>query len=366
MIPGMKLLDRYIANEFWQPLLFGIGIVTGVWFGAEQLKTIFNLVMRSGVPLQTALTILGLHLPEVIVMTIPIGVLLGTLLVFNRLSGDSEIIALRTTGVSFYRIMVAPLMFGLMTSLASFCVNEFIVPNASVTSKKLEFYAMYHAALQSGQANFTYMERKKDLTLDRVFYVGYYSGRDLADIIILDFTRPKMTQIIMANYGKFLNGEWLLNKGRTYVLDPTSDLARIVKFETLKIPGLNKVQKTLDTGIIAPKEMNMFQLGQHLENLKAGNSLPNDLLVRYYQKVAQPLACLIVALAGAPLGLMARRSRSNLGLIYSAVVVFLYYVLQSTSGAMGDAGRIPPMLAAWLPNICIGTLGMIILYFKAK
>lgn len=112
--------------------------------------------------------------------------------------------------------------------------------------------------------------------------------------------------------------------------------------------------------------MNMFQLGQHLENLKAGNSLPNDLLVRYYQKVAQPLACLIVALAGAPLGLMARRSRSNLGLIYSAVVVFLYYVLQSTSGAMGDAGRIPPMLAAWLPNICIGTLGMIILYFKAK
>lgn len=104
---GLKLVDRYIANEFWQPLLFGIGIVTGVWFGVDQLKTIFNLVMRSGVPLEMALAILGLHLPEVIVMTIPIGVLLGTLLVFNRLSGDSEIIALRTSGVSVFVAVVA-------------------------------------------------------------------------------------------------------------------------------------------------------------------------------------------------------------------------------------------------------------------
>ena len=89
-------------------------------------------------------------------------------------------------------------------------------------------------------------------------------------------------------------------------------------------------------------------------------------MVRFYQKFSQPLACLIVALAGAPLGLLARRSRSNLGLVYSAVVVFLYYVLQSSSGALGEAGRIPALAAAWMPNAVIGVLGMIILYFKAR
>src|SRR5271154_6792797 len=120
----VKLLDHYISNEFWQPLLFGVGIVTGVWFGADQLKQIFNLIMKSGVPLHLAFMIIGLHLPEIIVLTIPIGVLLGTLLVFNRMSGDSEIIALRTSGVSFYRIMVAPLLFGLVTSIVSFGINE--------------------------------------------------------------------------------------------------------------------------------------------------------------------------------------------------------------------------------------------------
>jgi len=363
---GLKLVDRYIANEFWQPLLFGIGIVTGVWFGADQLKTIFNLVMRSGVPIHMALTILGLHLPEVIVMTIPIGVLLGTLLVFNRLSGDSEIIALRTTGVSFYRIMVAPLMFGVMTSLISLGLNECVVPMANRTSKKLEFLAMYKAELPSGQANFTYMDRGKDLSLNRIFYVGYYNGRLLANVIILDFTQNKIVKIISASSGLFANGEWTLEHGRTYAIDGNSDIAHVMQFNRLVIPGMNNLQKAMDSGKVVPKEMNMFELNEYLDILRKSNSVTNDLLVRYYQKFSQPLACLIVALAGAPLGLMARRSRSNLGLIYSAVVVFLYYVLQSSSGALGEAGRIPPLVAAWLPNGVIGILGLIILYVKAK
>lgn len=363
---GIKLLDRYIANEFWQPLLFGIGIVTGVWFGADQLKTIFNLIMRAGVPWNMAFTILGLHLPEIIVMTIPIGVLLGTLLVFNRLSGDSEIIALRTNGVSFYRIMVAPLMFGIITSLVSFGINEAVVPVANRTSKKLEFVALYKSELPTGQANFTYMERGKDLSLDRIFYIGYYNGKMIFNVIILDFTRDKLVQIISAASGMWNHGEWVLNHGRTYVLAGNSDITRILQFEKLVIPGIKNAQKALDGGKISPKEMNMIELGAYIDLLKQSNAVSNDLLVRFYQKFSQPLACLIVALAGAPLGLLARRSRSNLGLIYSAVIVFIYYVLQSVSGALGEAGRINPIMAAWLPNTVIGTLGLIILYFKSR
>lgn len=363
---ALKLLDTYIANEFWQPLLFGIGIVTGVWFGADQLKAIFNLVMRSGVPWNMAFTIIGLHLPEIIVLTIPIGVLLGTLLVFNRLSGDSEIIALRTSGVSFYRIMVAPLLFGIVTSIVSFGINEAIVPVANRTSKKLEFLALYKSEMPGGQANFTYMERGKDLSLDRVFYIGYYNENILKNVIILDFTRDKMVQIICAASGIWSRGEWVLSKGRTYVLAGDSDITRIMRFDNLTIPGIKNAQKALENSTVSPKEMNMPELSRYIDILKNSNSVTNDLLVRFYQKVSQPLACLIVALAGAPLGLLARRSRSNIGLIYSAVFVFLYYVLQSSSGALGEAGRITPFVAAWLPNTVIGALGIVILYFKGK
>lgn len=363
---GWKLLDRYIANEFWQPLLFGVGIVTGVWFGADQLKTVFNLIMKAGVPLNLAFMIIGLHLPEIIVLTIPIGVLLGTLLVFNRMSSDSEIIALRTSGVSFYRIMVAPLLFGLLTSFISFGINEGVVPIANRTSKKLEFLALYKSELPSGSANFTYMERGKDLSLSRIFYIGYYNGQTLNNIIILDFTRSKLVQIISAATGAWAHGEWVLEKGRTYVLAGDSDITRIMQFDKLSIPGIKNAQTALETQKVAPKDMSMIELGKYMDLLKQSNSLGNDLLVRFHQKFAQPLACLIVALAGAPLGLLARRSRSNIGLIYSAAVVFAYYVMVSASGALGESGRLNPVLAAWLPNIVIGAVGTLILYFKAR
>jgi lipopolysaccharide export system permease protein len=363
---GLKLLDTYIANEFWQPLLFGVGIVTGVWFGADQLKVIFNLIMRSGVPWNMAFMILGLHLPEIIVITIPIGVLLGTLLVFNRLSGDSEIIALRTSGVSFYRIMVAPLIFGVITSIISFGINECIVPVANRTSKKLEFVALYKSELPSGQTNFTYMERDRNMALSRIFYIGWYDKNNLKNVIILDFTRDKLVQIIAAASGFLNHGEWQLEQGRTYVLAGDSDITRILQFKKLILPGVANAQSALDTGHIAPKDMNMMELWNYINILKRSNAADKSLLVRFYQKFSQPLACLIVALAGAPLGLLGRRSRSNLGLIYSAAVVFLYYVLQSSSGALGEAGRIDPVVAAWMPNGVIGILGMIILYFKAK
>ncbi len=363
---GTKLVDRYIANEFWQPLLFGIGVVTGVWFGADQLKTVFNLVTKAGVPIDQALMIIGLHLPEIIVMTIPIGVLLGTLIVFNRLSAESELLALRTSGVSFYRIMIAPLMFGLITSIVSFGINETIVPYANRNAKQLEFRALYKSDLPVGQANFTYLERGKDLSLNRIFYIGFYNGQAIFNVIILDFTRNKLGQIISAATGKCTDSQWTLEKGRTYVLAGDSDITRIMKFENLVVPGIKNAQSLLQTQKVAPKDMSISELTAYMDIMKRGNGLSNDLLVRFHQKISQPLACLIVALAGAPLGLLARRSRSNLGLIYSAVIVFIYYALQSSSGALGESGRLDPMIAAWLPNIVIGSLGMMILYFKAK
>jgi lipopolysaccharide export system permease protein len=305
-------------------------------------------------------------LPEIIVITIPIGVLLGTLIVFNRLSSDSEIIAMRTSGISFYRIMVAPLLFGIFTSIVSFGINETIVPVANRTSKKLEFLALYKSELPSGQTNFTYMERDANMSLSRIFYIGYYDKNNLQNVIILDFTRDKMVQIICAATGLFNHGEWELEKGRTYVLAADNDITRILQFSKLVIPGVKNAQSALEAGHVTPKDMNMTELYNYINILRSSNAVDKSLLVRFYQKFSQPLACLIVALAGAPLGLLGRRSRSNVGLIYSAVVVFLYYVLQSSSGALGEAGRIDPVVAAWLPNIVIGILGVAILYIRAK
>ena len=126
----------------------------------------------------------------------------------------------------------------------------------------------------------------------------------ISNVIILDFTRDKLVQIISAATGFFNHGEWTLNKGRTYVLSGNSDITRILQFERLVIPGIKNAQQALDNGKVAPKDMNMSELLNYIDILRRSNSVSNDLLVRLYQKFSQPLACLIVALAGAPLGLL--------------------------------------------------------------
>jgi lipopolysaccharide export system permease protein len=262
--------------------------------------------------------------------------------------------------------MVAPLVFGIVTSLASYGIDEYVVPIANRTSKKLEFLAIYKAEMPGGTSNFTYMERGKDMSINRVFYIGNYDEKKIHNIIILDFSRNNLCQIISAATGAWNHGEWALEKGRTYVLAGDSDITRIMQFDKLSIPGIKNAQKALDAQKVAPKDMSMGELADYMNILKASNALTPDLLVRFHQKFAQPLACLIVALAGAPLGLLARRSRSNIGLVYSAAIVFAYYVMVSSCGAMGESGRLDPFFAAWLPNICIGTIGLIILYFKAR
>jgi lipopolysaccharide export LptBFGC system permease protein LptF len=240
------------------------------------------------------------------------------------------------------------------------------VPIANRTSKKLEFLALYKAELPSGQSGFTYMEKNDNMEINRIFYVGWYDKNALSNVIVLDFSRAKLCQIISAAGGMFNHGVWELERGRTYVISGDSDITRIMQFKKLVLPGIKNAQAALESKGVAPKDMNMFELWNYIQILKKSNAVDRQLLVRFYQKFSQPLACLIVALAGAPLGLLGRRSRTNIGLVYSAAIVFLYYVLQSSSGALGDAGRIDPVVAAWLPNIVIGTLGVIILYFKGK
>ncbi|MFA6559978.1 MAG: LptF/LptG family permease, partial [Candidatus Obscuribacterales bacterium] len=108
--------------------------------------------------------------------------------------------------------------------------------------------------LPAGQGKFTYMERGKDLNIDRIFFIGYYEGKNLSNVIILDFTRAKLVQIISAASGLWDNGHWTLNSGRTYVLSGDSDITRISRFDKMVIPGLGQVQKALSTGKVSPKK----------------------------------------------------------------------------------------------------------------
>ena len=359
-------------SEFWMPFFAGAGIITGVWLSADELRKIFKLVTISDTPLSVVLTIIGLQLPEILVTTIPIGVLWGTFLVFTRLNNDSEIIALRTSGVSLLRILKPVILFGLLATVASFAINEIVVPVSSPLGRKLEIYSVYKTPFSIAQKNFTYLEKSSDKKLKRIFYAAKYDpDKDLLkNIVILDFTKQGLKQIHTAKHAKWTpkRGGWELYKGISNIIANENEVARVSSFDEFFIPSDSTPAKLIRE-ISRPEEMNFFKLSKFI-NLQKENTIHTDdykeALVAFHEKFARPFACLLIALVGAPLAILPRRSISSWNYIILAIIIFQFYIMQSVCASMAEAGRIMPAFAAWLPNIVLFLIAMIIIRLKTR
>lgn len=126
--PRVSLLDRYIIQELIPTFLFGIGLFTSI---ALTVDTVFDLVRQvaeSGLDIGVALRVFLLRMPEFIVLAFPMSMVLATLMVYSRLSSDSELVALRSCGVSLYRLVVPTLILSLLVTALTFAFNELIVP----------------------------------------------------------------------------------------------------------------------------------------------------------------------------------------------------------------------------------------------
>ena len=124
----MRLLDKYVLKEFLAPFLFGVAAFTAIFLGADTLLKIAGYVTTYGASAVSAVKIFILALPRIIVYTFPMAVLLGALMCFARLSGSSELIVMRTSGQSFFRLTMPVFVLALLISLCAVAFNEYVVP----------------------------------------------------------------------------------------------------------------------------------------------------------------------------------------------------------------------------------------------
>ena len=368
----LNILDKYVIGEFWMPFISGSAIITGIWLSADQLRHVFKLITTSEAPISLATTILGLHMPEIIVITIPIGVLWASFLVFSRLNNDSEIIAMRTSGINLGKILRPVVLFGLLISLVSFGLNELVVPIANPLARKLEIYSVYKNFFPESKKNFTYLEKSSSKQLRRIFYANYYNAEKdlLKNIVILDFTRKGLCQIHTAKHARWLprKGGWELYKGTSHIISNDATLSRVSGFDVFFIPSSSNPAKLIKE-ISKPGEMNFARLHKFLELQKKSTIHTddyNEARVTFHNKFARPLACLLIALIGAPLGILPRRSSSGWNYIILSFIIFQFYMSQSVCLSLAEADRIAPFIAAWLPNIVLFLISVFIIRQKAK
>ena len=124
----MKLIYRYITLELLTPLLFGVAAFTAIFIGTDLLFELIDYYNNYGVRILTLIQLFFLNIPAIAVYTIPMATLLGTIMGYGRLSGDGEITAMRSSGISIYKLVIPALFLGLLMTFVTIAVNELVVP----------------------------------------------------------------------------------------------------------------------------------------------------------------------------------------------------------------------------------------------
>lgn len=352
----MRRIDRLILGELIGPWLFGTAIFTVLIMAGTYLFRITDFLAQ-GVPIGTVIELTALLLPGVMAKTFSMAALLATLLAFGRLSSDSEIVALKAAGASLGRIMVPVAGFGLLISMVTLWFNETLVPGAAMratavqtdVAKKLRGVSLQpigQPVYENGILRAMVVARDFNLssrTLRGATVITYDDDGDQTfymDAAELEFRGPDDWRI--RGGGSLLSAD-----GRTIVelkgdLWPDQIPKLSLTFEDL-VAGMLK-----DLDSLSMKQMRT-QIRRAKENTRVSPAQIANLEYGYFNKISLPLAALVFALVGAPLGIRNHRTGAAVGFWLSVVIIFGYMLLTNFMAIYAQGGAIPPYAASFTP-----------------
>lgn len=376
LIPRISVMDRYIALEFISPFLFGVGAFSSVGVAIGALFELMREV-TDGLPISIAIKVFFLQLPYFVSLAFPMSVLLAALLAYGRLSSDSELIALRSCGISVYRLVAPALALSLIITGVTFAFNELVVPAAKYEATLTLKRALNKETPDFRENNIFYPEYgrveqpdgEKTNVLTRLFYAEQFDGKQMKGLTIIDRSQRTLNQILVAESALWNPSEntWEFFNGTIYLVASDGSYRNIVKFDQqqLQLPRapLDLATRSRDYG-----EMNIAQSIEHLNIIRTSGDEKKirKLKIRIQQRFALPFACLAFGLMGAALGTRPQRTSRTTGFGISVLVVFFYYLLMSIGDALGLTGAITPWMAAWLPTGAGMTFGLLMLLRIAK
>lgn len=357
----LPLIDRWLLGELIGPLLFGIAAFTAVSLSVGVVFELVRRIAESGLPIGAALQILLLRLPGFLVLAFPMATLMATLLAYSRLSGSSELTALRSLGVGTWRIVIPALVLSLFMSGLTFCFNDLIVPGSNLLATNTLERALGKSLTNERGDNILYSrfgkievdEGENRRMMTHLFYSRMFRRGEMIDVTLLDFSRPGQRQMLTAKRGKWNEKQsmWEFIEGRVVSLDDKTGATTSARFDSYFYPLTRDV---LDVAKL-PTDASVMTVGQALRAerllIQAGNQKEaRRIRVRIQEKFAFPAICFVFGLIGSSLGVRphARTSRSQ-GFGISVLLIFGYYLMSFIFSSLGLTGALPPLLSAWLP-----------------
>ncbi len=360
----MRILTRYILREVTSHALIGAAIFTFVLF-TRDLGRILELVVRASAPLPSVAEIFFYTVPVALTYTIPMSVLVGILIGLSRLAADSEITAMRASGMGVWDFgRVLAIFVAAAWGLA--LVNGLYLAPWSLAS-------LGHLEDQLKGSQVSYEVRP------RVFYEGFpkivlyvqdvhsaQGGAVWNGVFLADISDPANPRITLAREGILVpEGQDRLHlhliEGSTHETDPKeADKYQISTFQKTDIP----IELPSSEGK-ADEQIPVRAIGTWALHDRAATVDPISArwyLIEFHNRFALPTACLVLAMVGIPLGLSSKKSGKSGGFVLTIVLVFVYYFISLIGVSLAKQGRVSPAFGTWLANLVFFAAALFLLW----
>jgi lipopolysaccharide export system permease protein len=295
-------------------------------------------------------------IPEIVVQVAPLAALLGGLITINKMASSLEIIALKTSGISFRRIILYPIIATFFLSASVFYLNNTLQPEGTKLARELK--------------------RKNQIDEDKIpvdkvdvylkgngnyIYHFDYINRETniaegVEIVILNSEFDKIKSIITAKNAKYTKtGTWELYGANENIIDKR----KVVFHEIYKNLELKDEPKLFLTPKYRKDELTLGELRDITELLQKTGGESREFQVEFHKRMAYPFACVIIGILGLSLGSRYVRGSSAINIALSIAFGYGYYIVQASFEAVAMGGILTPFLGAWMPNLIFIIIGII-------
>jgi lipopolysaccharide export system permease protein len=369
----ITLIDRYVIREILPPTGLGLLLFTFILL-LDQISQLMRILVSKGADLPTVVRAFAYLLPSIFSVTVPMAFLLGVLLAFGRMASDSEIVALRASGISPARLLRPVLALSVLACLITFYVVAVALPAANQAYRELVFSLVVSKA-RTGMAPRVFND---DLIPGVVIYVSDMpaaQGGQWKDVFMYDDRDKRRPSVILARQGRLDVDkerkaiEINLQQGVVHnfdALDPTG-------YDWLTFTSRNFPLPFDQFFPVLPlakgdREMSLGELQDMTRKLRAERRYGEigRYLVEYHKKFAIAVACIVFGLLGLGLSLGSKKEARSAAFGLSLAVIFIYYVLIRLGEQAGDTGMLAPWVAMWSANIVLGVVAAVLLVLNHR
>lgn len=358
----MRILDNYILKSIISAFIMTILVFAFLYILIDAASNLDEIINRK-VGLKVLAQYYFSFFPIILTQTASIACLIATLLTFSRLNNNNEVIALRTSGLNFWKITRPALWFSILVSVFLFWINERFVPTATLSSEQIRDD---NIILQSDKDK-KQTQPIKNLTFyglkNRLYFIDSFNPRtyELEGITVIEQDNlQNPTEKINALNGKWIGIAWKFYQCQISIFDPVNiNTTKEIKYYPEKLMDIKETPQDFLKQKLNIAAMNIWQLHDYIKRISNSGAIKaiRERKVELYQKIAFPFTTIVIVLVGMPLALLTGRRKAftftSLGIAIAAG--FLFKVIEAVGLALGKDGLVPPIVSASLaPLIFLG------------